>query len=65
MGNFLGGALKDNSYLSKGVITGVLKINKEFMFDSLNNIATYSILDYEYVISLDLLLMRLKNISRF
>ena len=48
MGNFLGGALKDNSYLSKGVITGVLKINKEFMFDSLNNIATYSILDYEY-----------------
>ncbi len=48
MRNLLSGAFKDNSYLFKGVITGILRVSRESIFSGLNNIATYSILDYEY-----------------
>ncbi len=46
--NLLSGAFKDNSYLFKGVITGILRVSRESIFSGLNNLATYSILDYEY-----------------
>ncbi len=48
MRNLLSGAFKDNRYLFKGVITGILRVSRESIFSGLNNIATYSILDYEY-----------------
>lgn len=46
--NLLSGAFKDNAYLYKGVITGILRVSRESIFSGLNNIATYTIVDYEY-----------------
>ncbi len=43
--NLLSGAFKDNSYLYKGVITGILRVSRESIFSGLNNIATYTILE--------------------
>jgi hypothetical protein len=48
MRNLLSGALKDNKYLYKGVITGILRVSKESIFSGLNNISVYSILDEEF-----------------
>jgi len=48
MRNLLSGAYKDNSYLFKGVITGILRISKESIFSGLNNIGVYTILRPEY-----------------
>jgi hypothetical protein len=45
MKTFLGGALKDNRYLEKGVLTGILRVSKESMFSDLNNISVYSLLN--------------------
>ncbi|SFV53305.1 Conserved protein, with a weak D-galactarate dehydratase/altronate hydrolase domain [hydrothermal vent metagenome] len=46
--NLLSGAFKDNDYLYRGVITGILRVSRESIFSGLNNIATHTILDYEY-----------------
>ncbi len=51
MRNFLGGGLKDNSHLFKGVITGILRIAKESVFSDLNNLRVYSILDRQFAAS--------------
>ena len=48
MRNLLSGALKDNSNLFKGIITGILKVSKESIFTGLNNLSVYSILDEEF-----------------
>ena len=48
MSNFLGSALKDNKYIYKGVITGILQIAKSSIFSGLNNIEPYTFLDEEY-----------------
>ncbi len=45
MRNLLSGAFKDNKYLYKGVITGILRVSKESIFSELNNISVYSVLD--------------------
>ncbi len=45
---FIGSAFKDNKYLSKGVITGILRIAKESIFSGANNIAVYNILDNDF-----------------
>jgi len=45
---FLGDAIKDNSYLYKGVLTGTLRISKESVFTGLNNLGVYSMLRSEY-----------------
>lgn len=37
--------LKDNIYLEKAVLTGVLQISKDSMLSGLNNISTYTLLD--------------------
>ena len=48
MRNFFSGAFKDNPYLFKGVITGILRVSRESIFSGLNNLATYTILDERY-----------------
>jgi hypothetical protein len=45
MRNFLSGALKDNKFLEKAVLTGILRVSKESLFSGLNNIKIYSILE--------------------
>jgi len=44
----LGNALKDNSDLEKGIVTGVLRISKESIFSDLNNLDVCSLLDLEF-----------------
>ncbi len=41
----LSSALKGNTAIKKGVLTGVMKISKESLFSGLNNLRTYGILD--------------------
>jgi hypothetical protein len=47
MRNLLSGAFKDNKYLYKGVITGILRVSKESIFTGLNNVSVFSILEDE------------------
>ncbi len=47
MRNLLTAALKGNPYLEFAVITGVYRVAKESLFSSLNNVAVYSILEYD------------------
>jgi len=42
--NFLSSALKDNPYLEKAVLTGILRVAKESIFSGLNNLYVDSIL---------------------
>ena len=46
--NLLSGAFKDNSYLFKGVITGILRVSRESIFSGLNNLATYTIFEERF-----------------
>ena len=48
MREFLGGGLKNNLYLHKAVLTGILRVAKESLFSGLNNLEVYSILRKEY-----------------
>lgn len=48
MRNFFSGAFKDNSYLSYGFLTGILRIAQESIFSGLNNLTVNSIMDEEY-----------------
>lgn len=45
---FMGEAFKDNIYLEKGVITGILRIAQASIFSDLNNIETYTLLRRGY-----------------
>jgi len=45
--SFLSEALKDNKYLKKGVLTGILRIAKESVFSDLNNLDVFSLIDSE------------------
>ncbi len=49
--NFLGAGLKDNPYLAKGVLTGILHIAKESVFSGLNNLEVYSLLRRQHACS--------------
>lgn len=49
--NFFSAALKDNTALFKGVLSGVLRVSKENMFSGLNNIKVHSILSARYATS--------------
>ncbi len=49
--NFLGAGLKDNPYLAKGVLTGILRIAKESVFSDLNNLSVYSLLRQQHACS--------------
>jgi len=48
MRNLLSGAFKDNNYLYKGVITGILRVSRESIFTGLNNVSVHSVLDNEF-----------------
>jgi hypothetical protein len=48
MRGFFGGALKDNIFLHKGVVTGILRIAQANLFSDLNNIDVYTLLRDDY-----------------
>jgi len=48
MRGLLSGALKDNSFLFKGVLTGIYRVAKESIFSGLNNLLVYTVLDERY-----------------
>lgn len=48
MRGFYGSALKDNPYLEKAVMTGILRVAKESLFSGVNNLEVYSMLRPEY-----------------
>lgn len=43
--NWLSAGLKDNIFLERGVLTGILRIAKESIFSGLNHISTFTILN--------------------
>lgn len=45
--DFMGSALKNNSDLMRGVVTGIMHVAKESIFSGLNNATVYSIPDEE------------------
>ncbi|HQS83969.1 MAG TPA: AAA family ATPase [Alphaproteobacteria bacterium] len=45
---FLGETLKDNIYLEKGVVTGILRVAKASLFSGVNNLGEDSVLDKRY-----------------
>ncbi len=45
MRDLFSGAFKDNFFVFKACITGILRVSKESIFSGLNNVAVYSILD--------------------
>ncbi|WP_114910329.1 AAA family ATPase [Cardinium endosymbiont of Sogatella furcifera] len=48
MRNLFSAGLKDNNYLARGVLTGILRVSKDSMLSGLNNLETYTLLDEEY-----------------
>jgi len=48
MRNFLGGGLKDNVHLEKGVLTGIMRVAKESIFSGLNNPGVFTLLQPEF-----------------
>jgi hypothetical protein len=48
MRGMFGAALKNNPYLNRAVITGILRIAKESLFSGINNLKVYSILHSRY-----------------
>ena len=45
MRNLFSGGLKDNSHLTFGFLTGIIRVAKESIFSGLNNLSVYSIVD--------------------
>jgi len=48
MRNFLGGGLKDNVNLEKGVLTGIMRVAQESIFSGLNNPGVFTLLQPEF-----------------
>ncbi|MEN0016544.1 MAG: AAA family ATPase, partial [Bacteroidota bacterium] len=48
MRGLLGNSFKDNPYLEKGIITGILRVAKADLFSGLNNFMEYSLLHKRY-----------------
>ena len=48
MQGYLGDAFKDNPYLFRGVMTGILRVSRENIFSGLNNVRVYSMLNPKY-----------------
>ncbi|WP_419241381.1 AAA family ATPase [Cardinium endosymbiont of Nabis limbatus] len=48
MRNLFSAALKGNTALERGILTGILRISKDSMLSGLNNLETYTVLDEEY-----------------
>lgn len=48
MRNMLSAAFKDNVYLEKGLITGILRVAKESVFSGLNNLEVCGLTEYNF-----------------
>jgi hypothetical protein len=48
MRNFMTAAFKDNIYLEKAVLTGVMRVARESLFSGLNNLSVWTLLDEPY-----------------
>ncbi len=48
MRGLFGSALKDNNFVEKVVITGILRVSKDSLFSGVNNIKVYSTFNTEY-----------------
>lgn len=48
MRNLFSNAMKDNPYLEKGIMTGILRVSKDSMLSGLNNQKVYTILKAKY-----------------
>ncbi|KLU61173.1 putative AAA-ATPase [Peptococcaceae bacterium CEB3] len=46
--NFMTAALKDNNYLEKAVLTGVMRVARESLFSGLNNLSVQTIVNKAY-----------------
>lgn len=46
--NMFSAALKTNSYLEKGLMTGILRVSKNELLSGLNNLKIYTLLDNKY-----------------
>ena len=46
--DLMGSAFKDNDYLERGVITGILRIAQANLFSALNNVKEYGVLDERF-----------------
>ncbi len=60
--NWLSAGLKDNVFLERGVLTGILRIAKESIFSGANNISTFTILDEEFQDKFGLLESEVKDL---
>jgi len=65
MREFLGGGLKDNANLEKGVITGILRVAKESIFSGLNNLGVYSLLKSEFSDSFGFSIKELQEVLKY
>jgi hypothetical protein len=48
MRGLLGAVLKDNAYLYRAVVTGILRISRESLFSGLNNLEIHTVLNESY-----------------
>lgn len=60
--NWLSAVLKDNAYLERGVLTGILRIAKESIFSGLNNVNTFTILNETFSDKFGLLESEVKDL---
>ncbi|HFA51938.1 MAG TPA: AAA family ATPase, partial [Bacteroidetes bacterium] len=45
---FMGEAFKDNNYMRKGLITGIMRIARESIFSELNNLGVYTVTNFRF-----------------
>ncbi|SHH37850.1 AAA family ATPase [Tepidibacter thalassicus] len=62
---FLSAVLKDNEYLQKGVLTGILRVAKESIFSGLNNLKVCTILKNHYSDKFGFLENEVKEILKY
>jgi hypothetical protein len=62
---FLSGGLKDNHYLQKGVLTGILRVTKESIFSGLNNLKVSTIIKNHYSEHFGFLEEEIKEILKY
>lgn len=65
MRNFLSGGVKDNEYLEKAVMTGILRVAKESIFSGLNNLSVYGILKNKYSSYFGFLEVEIEDIFKY
>ena len=61
----LGVALKDNAYLERSVITGILRVSKESVFSGLNHIKVFSLLQEKFSTQFGLLESEVRDMLEY